>query len=145
MSTQTKSLPMVSFFPGWLKLVTVFIYTLAIKWLPLFFITFSSKNVLFGFFILMIFLPEMGVLFSKNFRGWLKSGIEDGDGKFNSIDLSNLIRHYATLCCARLYVLFGLLEAFYQIQVRELYVMGSLAGMFGVEAIGFFISKRKES
>ena len=133
---------MVSFFPGWLKLVIVFIYTLAIKWIPLFFITFSSKNILFGFFILMIFLPEIGLVFSKNFRIWLKSGIEDSDGQFNSSDLAGLLRHYSTLWCARLYVLFGLIEVFYHIQVREVFVMGSLAGAFGLEAAGLFIKKK---
>lgn len=133
---------MLTLVPGWIKLIGVFIYTLALKWVPLFFITFSSKNILFSFFLIMMFLPEMAMLFSKNFRLWVKSGIEDGDGQFNSSDLANLLRHYSTLWCARLYVLFGLLEAFYQIQVREIYVMGSLAGAFGIEAITFFVNKK---
>ena len=134
---------MVSLVPGWLKLTGVFLYTFCLKWLPLLFIAFNSKNVLFAFFILMIFLPEIGLLLSKNFRLWVKTGIEDNDGQFNSSDLAGLLRHYSTLWCARLYVLFGLIEVFYHIQVREVFVMGSLAGAFGLEAAGLFINKKK--
>ncbi len=133
---------MVTLTPGWIKLASIFLYTFCLKWLPTFFLTFTSKNILFAFFTLMIFLPEVAMLFSKSFRLWVKSGIEDSDGQFNSEDLSNLMRHYSTLWCARLYVFFGLLEAFYQIQVREIYVMGSLAGAFGLEAISFFLKKK---
>lgn len=140
--TQTKTLPMLPFISSWTKILSVFIYTFCLKWLSLAFITFNSKNILFGFFILMIFLPEIGLIFSKNFRTWLKAGIEDNDGQFNSSDLSNLLRHYATLWCARLYVIFGILEAFYHIQVREIFVMGSLAGAFGIEAVGLFTRKK---
>lgn len=127
--------------PGW-KLFGIFLYTFLLKWIPLFLVAVTSKNILFIFFIIMMFLPEMGMLFNKSFRMWVKSGVEDSDGQFNSEDLANLLRHYSTLWCARLYVLFGLLEAFYHIEVREIFVMGSLAGAFGIEAIGFLTKKK---
>ncbi len=37
-------------------------------------------------------------------RYWIKSGIEDSDGKFEKTDLSSLLIHYSTLWCIRLYV-----------------------------------------
>ncbi len=135
---------MYTIVPGWFKIFAVFLYTFLLKWIPLAFLAFTSKNILFAFFIFMMFLPEMAMLFNKSFRGWVKSGIEDSDGQFNSQDLSNLLRHYSTLWCARLYVFFGLLEAFYQIQVREIFVMGSLAGAFGIETLSFFLNKREK-
>jgi hypothetical protein len=118
---------------------TIFIKALAILTLSL--NQFTSKNILFAVFIFMMFLPEMGFIINKGFRQWLKDGIEDSDGQFNSSDLANLLRHYSTLWCARLYVLLGLLEAFYHIQVREIFVMGSLAGAFGIEAITFLTNR----
>jgi len=139
--TQTK---MITLSPGWVKYASIFLYTLLLKWVPLFFVAFTSKNILFAFFLILLFWPEIGIIFFKSFRLWLVEGIEDGDEKFNSTDLGNLLIHYSTLWCARLYVLFGLLEAFYGTQVREIFVMGSLAGAFGIEAIGF-LTKRKKS
>lgn len=121
---------------------TIFIKALAL--LSLRFDHFTSKNALFVIFLAMMFLPEIGFILNKSFRSWLKNGIEDSDGAFNSEDLSNLLRHYSTLWCARLYVVFGLLEAFYHIQVREIFVMGSLAGAFGIEAIGFLTQRSKK-
>jgi hypothetical protein len=118
---------------------TLFLKALAI--LSISFNQFTSKNVLFCVFIFMMFLPEMGFLINKGFRQWLKDGIEDSDGVFNAADLANLLRHYSTLWCARLYVLLGLLEAFYHIQVREIFVMGSLAGAVGIEAITFLTNR----
>lgn len=121
---------------------TIFIKALAL--LSLRFDHFTSKNALFIIFLAMMFLPEIGFILNKGFRSWLKNGIEDSDGAFNSEDLANLLRHYSTLWCARLYVVFGLLEAFYHIQVREIFVMGSLAGAFGIEAIGFLTQRNKK-
>lgn len=135
---------MLAVTPGWVKYGSILLYTLLLKWVPSLFLAFTSKNILFAFFLVMMFLPEIAMLFFKNFRVWIKTGIEDGDGEFNASDLGGLMRHYSTLWCARLYVLFGLLEAFYQIQVREIFVMGSLAGAFGIEAIGFLTQKKKD-
>jgi hypothetical protein len=132
------------------KSFILFIGTLAIKGCAIIcsYLSFgeiNSKNILFCFFIFMMFLPECGLLFSKDFRKWVKAGVEDSDGEFNSSDLGNLLQHFSTLWCIRLYVLFGLLEAFYGVQVREIYVMGSLAGAFGIEAIGFLTNKKAKA
>lgn len=129
--------------PGWAKMASIFTYTLMLKFLAIF-TGFTSINVLFTFFIIMMFLPEISMLMSKSFRYWIKSGIEDSDGQFNSKDLASLLVHYSTLWCARLYVLFGLLEAFYGTKVREVYIMGSLAGAFGLESLNFLNNKFKK-
>lgn len=101
----------------------------------------NAKHVLFLVFLILMFLPELLLLFNKSFRQWIKTGIEDADGKFEKSDLASLIIHYSTLWCTRLYVMFGLLEAFYSVQIRDVYVVGSLVGAFGIEAVGFLLKK----
>jgi len=101
----------------------------------------GAKHFLFTIFIVTMFLPELLILFNSGFRKWIQMGIEDSDGKFEKADLASLIIHYSTLWCTRLYVTFGLLEAFYGVQVRDTYVVGSLAGAFGIEVIGFLLKK----
>lgn len=126
------------------KILSILIYTFSIKLFSL--IVFSlgllDYHNIFYIFIFMLFLPEMGFALSKSFRSWLKSGIEDSDDKFNKEDFNSLLRHYSTLWCIRLYVLFGLLEAFYGIQIRETYIVGSLVGAFGIEAVNFFVKNK---
>ena len=127
------------------KIFAILIYTLCIKVFSFILLQlniFDFHNI-FGLLILIMFLPEIGFILAKNFRLWLKDGIEDSDGKFNKDDFNSLLRHYSTLWCIRLYVMFGLLEVFYQIQVRETFINGSLLGAFGIEAINFFFSKNK--
>jgi len=119
-------------------------YTFILRWIPLVMIgIINPKSILFGFFLLMMFLPEIAILFVKSFRIWLKDGIEDSDGRFNSDDLARLMVHYATIWCMRMYVLFGLLEAFYHIKVSEIMTLGSLAGAFGIEAVTTIMKKRQ--
>lgn len=101
----------------------------------------GPKHFLFSIFIILMFLPEVLLVFNKSFRGWIKTGIEDSDGKFEKSDLASLLIHYSTLWCTRLYVFFGLMEVFYGVQVRDTYVVGSLAGAFGIEIIGFMFKK----
>lgn len=138
---------MIHLFLAQLKSMIILLATLLLKFFALIFSylnigDINSKNILFIFFIGMMFLPELGFLISRDFRKWLKTGIEDGDSQFNSRDLAQLMQHFSTLWCIRLYVLFGLLEAFYGVQVREIYIAGSLAGAFGIEAISFLTKKK---
>lgn len=102
----------------------------------------AGKHLFFAMFIIVMFLPELAVLFNKDFRLWLKNGVEDNDGQFNKSDFSTMLTHYATLWCIRMWTFAGLVEIFYGIQVREVYVVGALAGGFGIEMIGFFMGKR---
>lgn len=132
------------------KIAFLYLYTLSIRFVAGFML---AANLMldwhYFFYILMIimFVPEIGFLLSTSFRRWLKDGIEDNDGKFQKDDFASLLIHYSTLWCIRLFVLFGLLEAFYGIQVREIYILGSLAGAFGVETVGYFtrIKGKKEN
>lgn len=128
------------------KILGVLIYTIILKFIAVFLLAIDIVNPQYIVFYLLMgvmFLPEMGFMISKSFRGWLKDGIEDSDGKFNSSDFKALMAHYSTLWCIRLFVVFGLLEAFYLIQVREIFIIGSLLGAFGIEAVSF-ISKFKK-
>lgn len=101
-------------------------------------------HFLFPIFCFMLFLPELGFIFVKSFRKWLKDGIEDSDNKFNKEDFNSMLIHYSTAWCIKLFVLFGLLEVFYAVQVREIFVIGTLAGAFGIEAVNFFIRRNEK-
>lgn len=123
-----------------IKTFFVLIYTFLIKFLGFVMLGTQVIDVHYIFFLMMfiMFLPEYLFMFSSPFRGWIKSGIEDSDGKFNKSDFSSLLMNYSTLWCIRLYVLFGLLEAFYGIQVRETWITSSLLGAFGIKTIETF-------
>jgi hypothetical protein len=128
------------------KIFGVLLYTIILRFLADTLLAFNIVNpqyIIFYVLMIVMFLPEMGFAFAKSFRNWLKDGIEDSDGKFNSSDFKSLMSHYSTLWCIRLFVVFGLLEAFYSIQVREVFVVGSLLGAFGIEAISFFSRFKK--
>jgi hypothetical protein len=102
-----------------------------------------GSEALFWIFIVALFIPEGGFIFSASFRHWLKDGVEDGDGVMNKSDLTSLISHYATAWCVRLYVLFGLVEVFYGIHVRESIALGTLGGAFGIEGMVIFKKWKK--
>ncbi len=121
----------------------LFIYTLLIPIMAFFLsaINISTVDAQYYFFLTIMFLPEIGFLFKKKFREWLKDGIEDNDHKFQKEDFAALMTHYSTLWCIRLFVIFGLRETFYGIVVREIYVFATLAGGFGIEVVSFFIRR----
>jgi hypothetical protein len=126
-----------------IKTFFVLIYTFLIKSLGFLILGVQFLDVQYVFYLMMVimFLPEFMFIFAKSFRLWLKGGIENGDGKLNKSDFTSLLMNYSTLWCIRLYVLFGLLEAFYGIQVREAWINTSLVGAFGIKAmetISFF-------
>lgn len=130
-----------------MKILSIYAYTFAIRLFGLVTLSLSpiaDYHYLFHVLVVMLVLPEIGFAVSKGFRAWLKSGIEDGDGVFNTKDFNQMLVHYSTLWCVRLFVLFGLLEAFYGVQVREIFIGGSLAGAFGIETVSFFARKKEK-
>lgn len=130
-----------------MKILSIYVYTLSIRvfgWVTLAAGLISDYHYLFHVLVVMLVLPEIGFAVSRGFRSWLKSGIEDGDGVFNTKDFNQMLVHYSTLWCVRLFVLFGLLEAFYGVQVREIFIGGSLAGAFGIETVSFFARKKEK-
>ena len=104
----------------------------------------TSRYFFFGFFMVILFLPEAALLLSKPFRIWIKDGIEDSDGKFNITDFANMLIHYAMLWCVRVFVTSFLVEILFGFHVREIYVISSFAGAFGIEAVGQILKKKKE-
>ncbi len=132
--------------PQMIKIFLILVYTFCLKVLGFVMLGIDLININYFFYLLIfvMFIPEYGFALSKAFRNWLQSGIENGDGKLNKIDLTSLLMNYSTLWCIRLYVLLGLLEAFYGIQVREIWVHSSILGAFGIkaiEAVSFFKKK----
>ena len=131
-----------------IKIISVFVYTFSLRILA--YVTLlmglMDYHFIFPIFVIMILLPELTFTFVPRFRAWIRDGVEDGDGVLNKADLNALLIHYSTLWCVRLFVIFGLLEAFYGVQVREIYVIGSLSGAFGIEMSTFltkWFSKEK--
>lgn len=119
--------------PEMIKTFFVLVYTFMIKVLGFAILGIQLINIQYIFFFLLLtmFLPELGITFSKSFRNWLKGGVEDKKG----VDLSSLLLNYSTLWSLRLYVIFSLMEIFYNIQIREIYIYTSLAGAFSLKSI----------
>ena len=89
----------------------------------------------FYVFIFMMFVPEIILLVSKSFRLWIKEGIEDGDGKLNRDDLKDLRIHYAAIWMLRMFVLFGLLMIFYEVEIDTQYYVMPFCGALGIEGL----------
>ena len=81
----------------------------------------------------MMFAPEVGVIFFKDFRLWLKTGIENADGKLDRSDLKDLRMHYTAMIMARIFGLFSLMMAFYNIELPWHVYMTPFFGSFGLE------------
>lgn len=104
----------------------------------------TSRYFFFILFILILFMPELALLISKGFRLWIKDGIEDNDQKFNITDFATMMVHYSMLWCVRVFVVSFLVEIFFNYHVREIYILSSFAGAFGIEVVGAMIKKKKE-
>lgn len=95
----------------------------------------KPSPVVFYIFIFMMFVPEIAIISSKGFRQWMKQGIEDADGQLHKEDVKDLRVHYAALWMLRVFVLFGLLMIFYQIQIPWSFYMLPFFGAMGLEGV----------
>lgn len=88
---------------------------------------------IFWIYIAMMFIPELLFAFVKGFRNWMRSGLEDGDGVLDKADMKDLIQHYTALTSLRLFMLFGLLIAIYNVDISyEIYIT-PFFGAMGIE------------
>ena len=94
----------------------------------------------FYIFLAMMFVPELALTFSRGFRNWMKGGIEDADGHLHKEDIKDLRIHYSALWMLRIFVLFGLLMIFYQIQIEWLFYIAPFFGSMGLEGFALYKS-----
>ena len=90
---------------------------------------------IFYFFVAMIFLPEIVTLFSKNFRYWIKQGIENADGKLNKSDLKDMSILYVSLWCLRVFIFMSWTQIFYQVDIPFHVYITPLLGAFGLSGL----------
>lgn len=93
------------------KFFFIWLYNLAFVWVPSVMaqigVDLNHNVFLIDFLVVMIFLPEIALLFIKDFRAWIKGGVEDGDGNLNKSDLKDLIALYMGLWCTRIFAYFS--------------------------------------
>lgn len=100
----------------------------------------QPSPLVFYIFIVMMFVPEFTITISKKFRTWMKQGIEDGDGKLHREDIKDLRIHYSALWMLRMFVLFGLLMVFYQVQIPWQFYIMPFFGSMGLEGFALYKS-----
>jgi hypothetical protein len=120
-----------------IKAGAIFCYNFLVLWAAAVNV-FSDTNLLFyqnsfWFFLIMLFMPEFACIFSKGFRQWIKNGIEDSDGTFNKSDFKEMWGHYSALWCLRMFILGSLVEIYFQVEVKQLYMILWFAGMASIE------------
>lgn len=132
------------------KFVFIWLWNLAFAWVPTVLVQIGLSSDQMGpiiyFLIVMIFLPELGLIFSKDFRAWIRTGIEDGDGTLNKSDMKDLVALYMGLICTRIFIGFSWSQVFYQPIEMSTYMI-PLAGALGGGAtpvLRAYLNKKKK-
>lgn len=94
----------------------------------------SLITLLTAFFLFMVFLPEVLWITWKSFRDWIKTGIENSDGKLNKDDLKDAGLIYVSLWSMRVFMGFSLAIIF-GVRIPDAPYMGSLFGSFGIAGL----------
>lgn len=95
----------------------------------------KPSPIVFYFFVLMMFYPELSSMLSKGYRKWIRRGIEGDDGKFDTEDVTNLRINYNALWMLRLCLLFGLLIGFYKADIPVTFFLVTFFGAFGMQGL----------
>lgn len=91
-------------------------------------------TALIGFFLVMVFLPEILWIIWPSFRHWIKTGIEDSDGKLNKSDMKDAGFIYVSLWCMRIFMGFSVAMMF-GVEIDTLAYLASLLGSFGIAGL----------
>lgn len=133
-----------------LKFAFIWLWNLAFAWVPAVLaqigVNSDQMAYIIYFLIVMIFLPELGLIFSKDFRLWIKSGIEDNDGSLNKSDMKDLVALYMGLICTRIFIGFSWSQVFYQ-PIETTTYMIPLVGALGGGAtpvLRAYLNKKKK-
>ena len=117
-----------------LKFLLAWVYCFSISPLAKAVIEIQDKReppeAIFWFFCIMMWLPEMATTMSKQFRNWIKEGIEDENGRLK--DVKDIIIHYASLTSMKLFILESLLMMFYDVDIAFQFYMVPFFGSVGL-------------
>ncbi len=91
--------------------------------------------------IVMIFAPEITIGLFKNFRNWIKEGLEDADGKFNKSDIKDMAILYGSLWSLRIFIFFSWATVFHEPIPYGIYIT-PLIGSFGTAGLTVIKSVR---
>lgn len=107
----------------------------------------SNDPPIFIFYMFMATMLSTEVLMCfKDFRDWIKSGVEDGDGVLNSKDVRELITYYASLIFLRAFILLILLDKFFGLETEldtQIMLFFGAFGSQGMGILGSFLKKDK--
>ncbi len=95
----------------------------------------SPPEWLLGILLLFMFVPEFMGMFSRDFRNWIKEGIEDSDGKLSKKDTKDMIVLYGSLWCLRVFLLMSWSIIFYDKEISWLIYVTPLIGSFGISGL----------
>lgn len=87
-----------------------------------------------SFFLFMVFLPELLWLSSNNYRQWITSGIEDGNGILNKSDLKDAAIIYVSLWAMRIFMGFSVAMMF-GVEIPTVNYLSALFGSFGIAGL----------
>ncbi len=97
------------------------------------------------FFTVMMFVPEVVLIFSKGFRGWIQQGVENADGVLNKSDLKDMVILYGSLWCLRVFLFMSWSKIIYGTNIEFYIYMTPLLGSFGISGLPIlksFIGKK---
>lgn len=122
-----------------LKYIGLYLYNVVLALIPSIFektlSTDKPPEALFYFLFFALWLPEMGLVFSKSFRGWIKEGLEDGDGVLHKADIKDLIPFYSSFMIAKTVVLMSWTMIFYTVNIPYYFFLTLVIASFGIGAI----------
>lgn len=96
-----------------------------------------------AFLAVMIFAPEITIALFKSFRGWIKEGLEDADGKFNKEDIKDMVILYCSLWFLRVFIFFSWAQVFHDpAPAASIYII-PLLGSFGTAGLTVLRSIRR--
>jgi len=93
------------------------------------------SDIVFWVFMVALFLPEMAFIVSRDFRMWLKSGVENNDGILDKSDLKDIPTHVGAYYCAKVFTLVVVADIFYTIDVSDTVLYLCFSGFAGTETV----------
>lgn len=68
-------------------------------------------------FMSLIILPEVTLIVSKSARSFVADALQKGDGRLDTTDLKDLLGHYGTFWCVRVFVIMSLTPIFFSTDI----------------------------
>lgn len=97
--------------------------------------THAPDKIIFYIFVSALFLPEVAIIISSKFRGWLKNAVENNDGVLDGSELKETIAYFGAYYCAKLFALGMLCDIFYVVDIQDTYIYMAFAGFTGTTSM----------